>query len=221
MAQPVAKVRSRKDGSAVPLDELDRKLLNLLQGSFPIAARPFAHVAELAGVPEQDVLAPNQAAAGRAHHPRDHADLRHARARLQLDAGCGEGRCREPVAGGQDHQLAPRRVAQLPARSRLQPLVHHCDRAGLSARPGRHARGARAPHRSRVRAPASHPAALQDPHGPGDGEGNRGAGGGRGDGRPQGARGDRALGSRLRGHRCHAGCRWRSRRSRSRQRRPS
>jgi siroheme decarboxylase len=56
MAQPLAKVRSRKDGSAVPLDELDRKLLNLLQGSFPIAARPYAHVAGLAGVPEEEVL---------------------------------------------------------------------------------------------------------------------------------------------------------------------
>ena len=56
MAQPIAKVRSRKDGSAVPLDELDRKLLNLLQGSFPIASHPYAHVAELAGVPEQEVL---------------------------------------------------------------------------------------------------------------------------------------------------------------------
>jgi DNA-binding Lrp family transcriptional regulator len=56
VAQPVAKVRSRKDGSAVPLDELDRKLLNLLQGSFPIAARPYAHVAQLAGLPEQEVL---------------------------------------------------------------------------------------------------------------------------------------------------------------------
>jgi siroheme decarboxylase len=56
VAQPIAKVRSRKDGAAVPLDELDKRLLNLLQGSFPIAERPFAHVAELAGVPEEDVL---------------------------------------------------------------------------------------------------------------------------------------------------------------------
>jgi siroheme decarboxylase len=56
MAQPVGKVRSRKDGSAVPLDELDRKLLNLLQGSFPIAPRPFEHVAGLAGLPEGEVL---------------------------------------------------------------------------------------------------------------------------------------------------------------------
>ena len=57
MAQPVAKVRSRKDGSAVPLDDLDRRLLNVLQGSFPIAERPFAAVAELAELPEAEVLA--------------------------------------------------------------------------------------------------------------------------------------------------------------------
>ena len=56
MAQPIAKVRSRKEGSAVPLDELDKRLLNLLQGSFPIAPRPYAAVAELAGVPEEEVL---------------------------------------------------------------------------------------------------------------------------------------------------------------------
>jgi siroheme decarboxylase len=52
----VAKVRSRKDGAAIPLDDLDRKLLNLLQGRFPLAERPFAHVAELAEVDEDEVL---------------------------------------------------------------------------------------------------------------------------------------------------------------------
>ncbi len=57
MAQPLAKVRSRRDGPAVPLDELDKRLLNLLQGSFPIAPRPYAHVAGIAGVPEDEVLA--------------------------------------------------------------------------------------------------------------------------------------------------------------------
>jgi len=56
LAQPIAKVRSRKEGSAVPLDELDKRLLNLLQGSFPIAPRPYAAVADLAGVPEEEVL---------------------------------------------------------------------------------------------------------------------------------------------------------------------
>jgi siroheme decarboxylase len=56
VAQPVAKVRSRKDGSAVPLDELDRRLLNLLQGSFPLDERPYARVAELAELSEDEVL---------------------------------------------------------------------------------------------------------------------------------------------------------------------
>jgi DNA-binding Lrp family transcriptional regulator len=54
VAQP--KVRSRKDGSAIPLDETDKKLLNLMQGSFDLMARPFAHVAQLAGIPEDGVL---------------------------------------------------------------------------------------------------------------------------------------------------------------------
>ncbi|HEY7836461.1 MAG TPA: AsnC family transcriptional regulator [Solirubrobacteraceae bacterium] len=51
------KIRSRKDGAAVPLDDVDRRLLNLMQGSFPIAPRPYAHVAALAEVPEQEVMA--------------------------------------------------------------------------------------------------------------------------------------------------------------------
>jgi siroheme decarboxylase len=50
------KVRSRKGGSAVPLDDLDKKLLNLMQGSFPLAPRPYEHVAGLAEVTEDEVL---------------------------------------------------------------------------------------------------------------------------------------------------------------------
>jgi len=56
----VAKTRSRKDGSAVPLDETDKKLLNLLQGSFPMAERPFAEVARAAQLPEAEVLTRTQ-----------------------------------------------------------------------------------------------------------------------------------------------------------------
>jgi siroheme decarboxylase len=52
----VAKVRSRRGGAAVPLDELDRKLLNLMQGSFPLARRPYAEVAVAAEVDEDEVL---------------------------------------------------------------------------------------------------------------------------------------------------------------------
>ena len=58
MAEPVAreKVRSRRDGAAVPLDETDKRLLNLMQGSFALTERPFAHVAGLAEIPEHEVM---------------------------------------------------------------------------------------------------------------------------------------------------------------------
>jgi DNA-binding Lrp family transcriptional regulator len=52
----VPKVRSRRDGAAIPLDELDRRILNLMQGSFPLASRPYAHVAQLAGVDEEQAI---------------------------------------------------------------------------------------------------------------------------------------------------------------------
>jgi DNA-binding Lrp family transcriptional regulator len=54
--EAVPKLRSREGGAAVPLDELDKKLLNLLQGSFPLEPRPFARVGELAGISEAEVL---------------------------------------------------------------------------------------------------------------------------------------------------------------------
>jgi siroheme decarboxylase len=51
------KIRARKDGAAIALDDLDRKLLNLMQGSFPLAPRPYAAVAAAAGCSEEEVLA--------------------------------------------------------------------------------------------------------------------------------------------------------------------
>jgi DNA-binding Lrp family transcriptional regulator len=50
------KTRSRRDGAAVALDDLDRKLLNLMQGSFPLSPRPYAAVAELAEITEEQVI---------------------------------------------------------------------------------------------------------------------------------------------------------------------
>jgi DNA-binding Lrp family transcriptional regulator len=50
------KVRTRKHGAAVPLDETDKQLLNLMQGRFPLVERPFAVVAEEAGLSEAEVL---------------------------------------------------------------------------------------------------------------------------------------------------------------------
>jgi siroheme decarboxylase len=52
----IPKLRSRKDGAAIPLTETDKRLLNLMQGSFPLEPRPFLRVAEELGVPEEAVL---------------------------------------------------------------------------------------------------------------------------------------------------------------------
>ncbi len=53
-AQP--KLRSRKYGAAIPLDELDKRVMNLMQGKFPLERRPFARVAALAETTEDEVL---------------------------------------------------------------------------------------------------------------------------------------------------------------------
>jgi siroheme decarboxylase len=63
------KLRSRKDGAAIPLDDTDKRLLNLMQGQFPIAARPYQHVATNAGISEDEVL-------GRVQHLLDERIIR-------------------------------------------------------------------------------------------------------------------------------------------------
>ena len=57
---PQSKARSRKDGSAIPLDEIDKRLMNLLQSSFPLDPEPFALVAAEADLDLDDVLARTQ-----------------------------------------------------------------------------------------------------------------------------------------------------------------
>jgi DNA-binding Lrp family transcriptional regulator len=49
-------LRSRKDGAAAPIDDLDKRLLNLMQGKFPIAPRPYEAVAGEAGISEQEAI---------------------------------------------------------------------------------------------------------------------------------------------------------------------
>src|SRR5688572_13506617 len=53
---PKSKARSRKGGSAIPLDETDKRLMNLLQSSFPLDPHPFACVASEAGLSEEEVM---------------------------------------------------------------------------------------------------------------------------------------------------------------------
>ena len=54
LAKP--KLRSRKGGSAIPMDESDKRLANLLQSEFPLAERPFDSIAEKAELELADVL---------------------------------------------------------------------------------------------------------------------------------------------------------------------
>jgi siroheme decarboxylase len=53
---PQSKARSRKDGAAIPLDETDKRLMNLLQSSFPLDPEPFALLASEADLELDDVL---------------------------------------------------------------------------------------------------------------------------------------------------------------------
>ena len=94
-----AKVRSRRDGSAVPLDETDKKLLNLMQGSFALAAGPVQGRRGAGRDRRGGGHGAGPVPARQADHPRGHADLRHPRARLQLDAGRGQGRRRATRTG--------------------------------------------------------------------------------------------------------------------------
>jgi siroheme decarboxylase len=57
---PQSKARSRKDGAAIPLDETDKRLMNLLQSSFPLDTQPFALVAAEAEMELEDVLTRTQ-----------------------------------------------------------------------------------------------------------------------------------------------------------------
>jgi siroheme decarboxylase len=55
-AAAIPKTRSRSEGAAVALDDLDRRLLNLMQGSFPLEARPYSAVAAAAEIPEEEAM---------------------------------------------------------------------------------------------------------------------------------------------------------------------
>jgi siroheme decarboxylase len=50
------KLRSRKGGAAIPLDDADRRLMNLLQSRFPLAREPFVGIAAEAELPVDEVM---------------------------------------------------------------------------------------------------------------------------------------------------------------------
>jgi len=57
---PQPKLRSRKDGAAVPLDDIDRRLMNLLQSSFPLQREPFELIASEAELALDEVMTRTQ-----------------------------------------------------------------------------------------------------------------------------------------------------------------
>ena len=54
------KLRSRKGGAAVPLDDTDKRVMNLLQSSFPLVGEPFAALAPEAGIDVDELMARTQ-----------------------------------------------------------------------------------------------------------------------------------------------------------------
>ncbi|MCD6014616.1 MAG: putative transcriptional regulator, AsnC family [Solirubrobacterales bacterium] len=60
MASVRPKVRSRTGGAAIPLDDTDKRLMNLLQSSFPLAAEPYAALAPQAGLAVDELMGRTQ-----------------------------------------------------------------------------------------------------------------------------------------------------------------
>jgi len=59
-ASATPKLRSRKDGAAVPLDDTDKRLMNLLQSSFPLHREPFGEVAAKADLDTEEAMSRTQ-----------------------------------------------------------------------------------------------------------------------------------------------------------------
>ena len=135
---PQSKARSRKDGAAIPLDETDKRLMNLLQSSFPLDPEPFA-----ADRRRGRARASTRCMA-RTQRLLDERIIREITPIFDTRALGYESMlvaakvdAENPQRAARDHQLAPRRLPQLPAHPRLQPLVHDRDAARLRARPRR------------------------------------------------------------------------------------
>ena len=78
------KLRSRKDGAAIPLDDADKRLMNLLQSRFPLAEEPFAPIAAEAELELDEVMERTQrlvASGSSARSPRSSTPARWATSR--------------------------------------------------------------------------------------------------------------------------------------------
>ena len=78
------------------VDEVDKRILSVIQTELPVCERPFDAVAGRLGIPAEDVLARVRRMRAEGVHPPHRPDLRLRPARLHLHA---RGRAR---AGGAD-----------------------------------------------------------------------------------------------------------------------
>ena len=111
--------------------------MNLLQSSFPLDPEPFALVASEAGLELDDVLA-------RTRRLLDERIIREITPIFDTRALGYESMlvaakvdAENPQRAAAGRQLPPRRLPQLPAHPRLQPLVHDRHPARLRAGAGR------------------------------------------------------------------------------------
>ncbi len=173
---PQPKVRSRKGGSAVPLDGADRRLMNLLQSSFPLVAEPFTPLAAEAGMPVDEVL----------ERTRRLLDERIIREITPIFDTRALGYSSMLVAAKVDAEN-PQRAAAIvnshPGVSHNYLRTHDFNLWFTIATPPDSELGLERTlevlmrrDRRLLDAPASDPHPVQDQHEPGDGEGHRGAG---------------------------------------------
>ena len=169
------KLRSRKHGAAVPLTERDRKLLNLMQGSFPLDERPYLRVAEQAGMTEDEVLADVQ-------RLLDERIIRQVTPIFDTRAlGYGSMLVAAKI-DAENPWRAAKIVNSHPGVSHNYLRNHDFNmwftlavEERLAARPAGNARRAPGADRRGVDPPAADAQAVQDPHGPRDGGRHRGA----------------------------------------------
>ena len=172
---PQSKARSRKDGAAIPLDETDKRLMNLLQSSFPLDPEPFALVASEAELELDDVLA-------RTRRLLDGRIIREITPIFDTRALGYESMLVAAKVDSENPQRAAQVVNAHPGVSHNYLRTHDFNLWFTIATPPDselglhgHAGGADGGDGRRVDARAADPDPVQDQHEPGDGEGHRGA----------------------------------------------
>ena len=206
MASVTPKIRSRKDGAAVPLDELDKRLLNLMQGAFPLEPRPVRR--------GRDGARRRRGRGAARASPSSSSSGSSARSRRSSTrARSATSRCSSPRRSTPSTRGARRRSSTRTPASRTTTCATTSSTCGSrSPIEPDSALGLQGtldvlqrPDRRRVDPPAADAQAVQDPHGPRDGGRHRGAGP---VGRGRRARRDRAPAlrrARPRRHPRHAG----------------